>query len=83
MEETTQRKTCWIEYITFHSDLHLHTGMESNNAALLEQDPPLLSDHQSEGSVHSEENQPSLQTRSGDMTETDLNQNQLPPTEDP
>ena len=57
--------------------------MESNNVALLEQDPPSLSDHQSEGSIHSEENQPSVLTHSEDMTETDLNQNQLPPAEDP
>ena len=58
--------------------------MESNNAAaVLEQDPPSLSDHQSEDSVHSEENQPSVLTYSGDVTKTGLDQNQLPPTEDP
>ena len=65
--------------------------MESNNAAILGQDPPSLSieapsDHRSEVSFHSEENQLSARTCSGDTIETDHlspNQNQLPPTEDP
>ena len=65
--------------------------MESNNAAILGQDPPSPSieepsDHQSEVSFHSEENQLSARTHSGDTIETDHlnpNQNQLPPTEDP
>ena len=66
----------------------MHTDMESNNAAILGQDPPSLSieapsDHQSVVSFHSEENQ---RTHLGDTIETDHlspNQNQLPPTEDP
>ena len=65
--------------------------MDSNSAAVLGQDPPLSSaqapsDHQSEVTDHSEENQLSARTHSGDTIETDhlsIHQNQVPPTEDP
>ena len=69
----------------------MYTEMESNSAAILGQDPPsssaqVPSDHQSEVTVCSEENQLSARTHSGDTIETDhlsINQNQVLPTEDP
>ena len=82
--ETAQRKICRIVYIIiFHSDHHMYTEMESNSATILGQDLPSLSaqvpsDHQSEVTDQLGENQPSMQAHSGDTTETDLNQNQLP-----